>query len=99
MRLYLVHCGYYDKSVGDGIYELHTNFFVVAENPEEAKAHAKQLAEYKRCKMHVDGLQEIEAVEGYRIKPVEDKKLAGETILRNVKSRGGHTSRSASASA
>ena len=33
----MVHVGYYDPSVGEGIYEHHMNFFIVAENPKQAK--------------------------------------------------------------
>ena len=36
MNLYMVHVGYYDPSIGEGLYEVHMNFFTVAKNPKNA---------------------------------------------------------------
>ncbi len=66
MKLYLAHCGYYDNT-GYGIYESHTNFFVVAEDEKKAKAKAKNLPAFIDKKMHIDGLQEIDVVDGYQV--------------------------------
>jgi hypothetical protein len=41
MFLYLVHCGFYDSELSDGLYESHTNIFVAAESFEDARARAK----------------------------------------------------------
>jgi len=68
MKLYLIHTGFYDKEVGDGVYECHTNFFVVAPNAFEAKMKAKQNPSYQKKKMHVDGIHEIHTVDGYNIR-------------------------------
>lgn len=87
MKLYLVHCGFYDESVGDGLYEGHTNFFVAATNFEEARARAKQLPEYKARRMHVDGLVEIEAVDGFRVVLESAPMHEGKTLLINQKHR------------
>ncbi|HET9239868.1 MAG TPA: DUF1543 domain-containing protein [Oligoflexus sp.] len=84
-RLYMVHCGYYDPSVGQGLFENHTNFFVCAEDFEDARAQARENAEFKRLKMHIDGLMEIETVSGHRVILQEDKKLAGVTRTRSLK--------------
>jgi hypothetical protein len=84
-RLYMVHCGYYDPSVGQGLFENHTNFFVCAEDFEGARAQARQHPEFRRLKMHIDGLQEVETVAGHHIIVQEDKKLAGATRVRSLK--------------
>lgn len=67
MKLYLVHCGFYDADLFDAVYESHVNFFVVAENFESARVQAKEHPEYKRKRMHVDGLQEIQVIDGYEV--------------------------------
>ena len=33
----MIHVGFYDTSVGEGIYESHINYFVVAKDSKEAK--------------------------------------------------------------
>ena len=72
MKLYLIHVGFYDTAIMDGLYEQHTNFFVVAENVNEAKKKARQNSIYRKKKMHIDGIQELNRIDGYRIKLVED---------------------------
>tara|TARA_Y100000590_G_C15446234_1_gene910869 strand:- start:364 stop:675 length:312 start_codon:yes stop_codon:yes gene_type:complete len=67
MKLYLIHTGYYDKSVGDGFYEQHTNILVVAENPYLARESVKKNKDYIEKKMHIDGIKEIENVNGYKL--------------------------------
>ena len=67
MKLYLIHTGFYDKNVGDGFYEQHTNILVVASNAYEAREQVKLTNEYKSKKMHIDGIKELENVGGYRI--------------------------------
>jgi hypothetical protein len=81
VKLYLVHCGFYDHEIGEGVYESHTNFFVVARDFEDARARAKENAEFRRKKMHVDGLQEVQVVDGFRIEASEDAELAGRTVV------------------
>ena len=51
MKLYLIHTGYYDKSVGEGFYEQHTNIFIVAKDPRSAREKVKKNKDYidKRC--------------------------------------------------
>lgn len=80
-KLYMVHCGFYDQ----GIYESHVNFFVVASDFKTAKAKAKKLPEYLDKKMHVDGIQEITAVEGFRVKLEEDAALDGESLIEGLR--------------
>ena len=87
MKLYLVHCGFYDSTVCDGLYESHVNFFVAATSFEEARIKAKQLPEFSAKRMHVDGLQEIAAVGGYRIQLAEDLSLENQTLILNHKHR------------
>tara|TARA_Y100000741_G_C17864612_1_gene400353 strand:+ start:180 stop:455 length:276 start_codon:yes stop_codon:yes gene_type:complete len=67
MRLFLVHAGFYDNNVSGGFYESHTNYFVVAADVKEAKSKAKEIPEYKEKKMHIDGIKELDAVNGYKI--------------------------------
>jgi hypothetical protein len=81
MKLYLVHCGFYDQELFDGVYESHGNFFVAAENFEDARAKAKLNLVFKGRKMHVDGLQQIDAVDGFRVQLAPDPALNGETVL------------------
>jgi hypothetical protein len=87
MKLYLVHCGFYDNDVCDGVYESHVNFFVVAEGFEEARAKARLLPDFQKKRMHVDGVQEIAAVDGYRLQLTLDPTTNGRTILLNNKQR------------
>ena len=72
MQLYLIHAGYYDPEIMEGLYEHHTNYFVVAKNVKDAKKKARQNSIYKKKKMHIDGIQELKAVDGYSIKLVAD---------------------------
>ena len=72
MKLYLIHVGYYDPEIIGSIYEQHTNFFVVAENVKEAKNNARQNSTYKEKRMHIDGILELNVINGYRIKLIED---------------------------
>lgn len=81
MRLFLVHCGFYDLEVLDGVYESHVNFVVAAESFEDARAKVKLEPDFQRKKMHVDGLQLIEAVRGYRVELREDPALEGKTEI------------------
>ena len=74
MNLYLVHVGFYDGIVSaGGVYESHTNFFVAAPNAQDARAAAKAMDLYKEKRMHIDGIQEINMVGGYKIQLVKDE--------------------------
>ena len=37
MKLFLIHVGFYDPDIMDGLYEQHSNYFVVAEDIKDAK--------------------------------------------------------------
>ncbi len=87
MKLYLIHCGFYDNEVCDGLYESHVNFFISAENFEDARAKAKLLPEFQNKRMHVDGLQEIQAVGGFKIHLEHDASLKNQTQILNFKHR------------
>ena len=67
MRLFLVHAGFYDENISGGFYESHTNYFVVANDVKQAKLKAKKIPEYKEKKMHIDGIKELDSVNGYKI--------------------------------
>ena len=72
MKLYLVHVGFYDPNIMEGLYEQHANFFVVGENVKDAKKKARQNSIYKKKKMHIDGIQELNIIDGYRINLIWD---------------------------
>lgn len=86
-KLYLVHCGFYDADVCDGIFESHVNFLIAAESFDDAKSRARLLPEFKGKRMHVDGLQEIAHVSGHRVRLEEDPALNGSTLLLGHKHR------------
>ena len=67
MKLFMAHVGFYDEEIGEGIYESHVNFFVAAGNVKSAKKKTFQMEKFKNKKMHIDGIQEIETVNGYDI--------------------------------
>ncbi len=67
MTLYLIHCGFYDDEISDGIYEFHVNIPVVGESMDAAKSKVRTNPSFQRKKMHIDGIQEIKAVDGFRI--------------------------------
>ena len=63
----MVHVGFYDAEVGEGIYESHMNFFIAASNAKSAKTKTFNLEQFKNKKMHIDGIKEISDVEGYKV--------------------------------
>lgn len=65
MKLYIVHVGYYDHSIG--IDELHSNILVVAGNATDAKNKVKSKEIFQNKQMHIDGICEITNVDGYEI--------------------------------
>jgi hypothetical protein len=87
MNLYLIHCGFYDQEMSDGIYESHVNFFVIADSFEAARVMAREIPEFKAKKMHVDGIQEIRAVNGHKVRLEKDLSLGNQTIVVSHKHR------------
>ena len=67
MKLFQVHTGFYDPNISDGFYEGHTNIFVCAKDEKEAREKVKEKEEYKKFKMHNDGIQEITIVDDYKV--------------------------------
>ena len=80
MKLYLIHVGFYDTEIMNGLYEQHANYFVVAENVKDAKKKAKQNSIYKKKKMHIDGIQELNIIDGYRINLIWDDYSSDDTV-------------------
>ena len=74
MKLFMVHVGFYDEETGEGIYESHVNFFVVAGTAKSAKKKTFQMEEFKNKKMHIDGIKEISSVDGYEVSLVKNYK-------------------------
>ena len=72
MKLYLIHAGYYDPEVMRGLYEQHINYFVVAEDIKGAKNKARKNSMFLKKRMHIDGIQELNVVDGYRLQLMED---------------------------
>jgi hypothetical protein len=87
MKLYLVHCGFYDNEISDGIYENHTNLFIAADSFENARIQVKLLPVFQEKRMHIDGIQEIKAVNGYKIQLIEDLSLSNNTEIISFKHR------------
>lgn len=85
-KLFLIHLGYYDN-ISNGVYECHTNIFVVASDFEEAKSKVKQLEIIRNNKMHIDGMQLIEAVNGYSILLELNSSLNGQDKISSNKFR------------
>jgi len=76
-RLYMVHCGYYDPSVGQGLFENHTNFFVCAEDFEDARAQARENAEFKRLNaLRQQEFSETVAAYQARVEHVQGREVA-----------------------
>ena len=48
MKLYLIHAGFYDENIYNGIYESHTNYFVAAKDLKEAKSNEKNKFKIKK---------------------------------------------------
>ena len=51
MKLYLIHVGFYDPELMDGLYEQHGNYFVVAKNVKNAKNRPERtlISEKRKC--------------------------------------------------
>lgn len=69
MNLYIAHVGYYDDEIG--IYELHTNIHVVASDIKAARDKIKKNPLYISKKMHIDGIEELLTIDGYKIEATE----------------------------
>ena len=73
MKLFLIHVGFYDLEIMEGLYEQHSNYFVVADGIKEAKKKAREHPIYKTKKMHIDGIQELNVIDGFRVTLVSDR--------------------------
>ena len=58
------------------------NYFVVAKNLKDSIKKARQNSAFKKNKMHIDGIQELNAVDGYQIKLVKDN-LINDMVIYN----------------
>jgi hypothetical protein len=68
MKLFQIHTGFYGpKDISNGFYEGHTNFFVCAKDITSARKAVNRKKEFKKYKMHIDGIQEISSVDGYKV--------------------------------
>lgn len=80
-RLYLVHLGYYDPELSKGVYESHVNLFFIGTSFEDVRDKVKLDELVLKHKMHIDGIQLIEKVQGHKI--IVDKKEGDETEIQN----------------
>lgn len=87
MNLYLVHCGYYNNEAGNGIYESHTNFFVVADDFQGARQKVKQKDVFQKLKMHVDGIEHIQAIDGYALRLENQPELNERSVIERFRHR------------
>ena len=87
MKLFLVHCGFYDTDLLDGVYESHVNFIIPAESFEDARTKVKLEPDFQKKRMHVDGLQLMDAVKGYRITLSHDSMLEGQSLITSNRHR------------
>jgi len=71
----MVHVGFYDHSIGEGIYESHINYFIAAVDPKDAKRKVLSLEEFQNRSMHIDGIKEISKVDGYEVKLIESSEV------------------------
>ncbi|MCB0341715.1 MAG: DUF1543 domain-containing protein [Pseudobdellovibrionaceae bacterium] len=62
-------------------------FFVAAESFAEARSKIKTHEEFKAKRMHVDGLQEIQAIDGFRVALQQDHAFEGKSKIINFKYR------------
>ncbi|MDA9660146.1 hypothetical protein N9T76_02575 [Pseudomonadota bacterium] len=74
MKLFMVHVGFYDDEVGEGIYESHINIFVAAGNPKSAKKKIMSTDKFRDKKMHIDGIKEINNVDDYEVHLIKNPK-------------------------
>ena len=72
MKLYMIHVGFYDPELMDGLYEQHGNYFVAADNAKDAKTQVSEIPIFKHKKMHIDGIKEVNTVDGYQVTLVKD---------------------------
>lgn len=79
-KLFVVHLGFYGD-LSDGVYESHTNTFIAAKDFADAKIKAKQLPFFRKNKMHIDGIQQIDSVMGFRV--VLEKQDNDDTVVVN----------------
>lgn len=86
MTLFMIHCGFYDEEISDGIYEFHVNIPVVADDVDEAKKKVRLVPQFAAKKMHIDGIQEIELVDGYAINFVKAENCQDTSII-NIRHR------------
>lgn len=81
MKLYFIHCGFYEEEISEGIYEFHVNIPVAAESVDAAKLRVRDEAVFRRKKMHIDGIQEISSVSGFEVRMVPRPELADGTSV------------------
>jgi hypothetical protein len=84
LSLYSVHCGFYDDELSAGIYEFHINLPVVAANTDEAKSKVRLNPIFKKKKMHIDGIEEVKSIDGYRVQLVPDLSSRETEVVRHL---------------
>ncbi len=80
IKLFLIHCGFYDSFDGLKIFESHTNFFLAAENENQARSLVKEKKIFKEKRMHIDGIIHIKSVDGFDVILQKNDKATEELI-------------------
>ena len=83
MHLFQVHCGFYENDIGDGTYEGHANFFVVAQDWKEARLKAKENPVFIKKHMHIDSLLQINTVNGFKVELTKSQESNEGTSVKN----------------
>ena len=86
MNLYLVQCGFYPIITSLPIpvkNESHIHLLTCAENPEQAVKNIRKhdLFQNKEFHAHIDSMQIIQSVDGYKIVPIVDDMSTGKTEI------------------
>lgn len=84
LKLFSIHCGFYDHELSEGIYEFHVNLFIIADSVTDAKNQIRHNQMFKKKQMHIDGIQEITTVNGHHIQITTGQELnANLTVVKN----------------
>ena len=84
MKLFLIHVGFYDCEIMQSLYEQHSNYFIVANNIKDAIKKAKQKPIFKKKKMHIDGIHEINSIDGFCVKLIPQD-MQNDSVIYNYK--------------
>lgn len=84
-KLFLVNCGYYEKEILGGLFEMHVTLPIVAMDAATARARAKVYPFFveRGIHAHVDGIAELTEADGYRIELLKQGREGLQELTRN----------------